>query len=364
MAKASKGKQTVVTVVGTGTIGEPLIGLLALNRKQLGIDRVLFHKRTPALVDRSKVVNLVKKGAEFVTDPDRVKGFRDLGMDPSMETEDAMSLSDVVIDCTPEGVGFENKKRYYEKHAEHAKGFLAQGSEFGFGVPYARGINEEVLAREKPKFIQVVSCNTHNLSVIVKTMALADKAKDKNLEWGRFVCIRRANDVSNDTGFLASPEVGRHKDERFGTHHARDVNHLYKTLGYDLNVFSSAVKIPTQYMHTIYFHLKLKKSTTKDELLSRWKAYPYTAVTHKKVANMVYSFGRDHGHWGRLLEEGILVEPSLWVSPDGTEAAGYCFTPQDGNSLLSSLSATSFLLDPKGYKETMAPFDQLLYKEV
>ena len=35
-----------VLVVGTGTIGEPLIGLLSDFREELGI-RVFFHKRTP-----------------------------------------------------------------------------------------------------------------------------------------------------------------------------------------------------------------------------------------------------------------------------------------------------------------------------
>jgi glyceraldehyde-3-phosphate dehydrogenase (NAD(P)) len=42
--------------VGTGTIGEPLIGLLASFRKELGIDEVTFHKRTRLLADKSKVL--------------------------------------------------------------------------------------------------------------------------------------------------------------------------------------------------------------------------------------------------------------------------------------------------------------------
>jgi glyceraldehyde-3-phosphate dehydrogenase type II len=357
-------KQTTVTVIGTGTIGEPLIGLLAANKKQLGIDRVIFNKRTPAVVDRSKVLNLIKRGTEFSTDPAALQGFKDLGMEPAWTTEQAIEQADVVIDCTPEGVGFENKKKYYERHLSHANGFIAQGSEFGFGKMYARGINDEALAAGQDKFIQVVSCNTHNLAVILKALAFGDGSKDKNLDWGRFTIIRRANDVSNEKGFLASPEVGAHKDAQFGTHHARDVYHLYKTLGYELNVFSSAIKIPTQYMHTIYFHLRLKNKTTKEDVLKQWQSYPYASVTHKKVANMVYSFGRDHGHWGRLLDEAILVAPTVWVSPDGHEVAGYCFTPQDGNSLLSSMGATAFLLDPQSAEERMKPFDQLLFKEV
>ena len=45
----------IVHVVGTGTIGEPLIGLLADNRDHFGIDEVTFHKRTPLVTERAKV---------------------------------------------------------------------------------------------------------------------------------------------------------------------------------------------------------------------------------------------------------------------------------------------------------------------
>ena len=44
------------------------------------------------------------------------------------------------------------------------------------------------------KFIHVVSCNTHNLSVITDELALKDGSE--NLIDGRFNLIRRANDVS------------------------------------------------------------------------------------------------------------------------------------------------------------------------
>jgi len=58
----------IVHVVGTGTIGEPLIGLLATFRKELGIDEVSFHKRTPLQTDRSKVLALQEKGAKLAAD--------------------------------------------------------------------------------------------------------------------------------------------------------------------------------------------------------------------------------------------------------------------------------------------------------
>ena len=46
-------EKNVVHVVGTGTIGEPLIGLMASFREKLGIDEITFHKRTPLVDVRS-----------------------------------------------------------------------------------------------------------------------------------------------------------------------------------------------------------------------------------------------------------------------------------------------------------------------
>ena len=58
----------IVHIVGTGTIGEPLIGLMADNREAFGIDEVTFHKRTPLLRERGKVNDLVSRGAHLSVD--------------------------------------------------------------------------------------------------------------------------------------------------------------------------------------------------------------------------------------------------------------------------------------------------------
>ncbi len=61
----------IVHVVGTGTIGEPLIGLLADNKDHFGIDEVTFHKRTPLITERAKVADLVRRGAILCVDDDK-----------------------------------------------------------------------------------------------------------------------------------------------------------------------------------------------------------------------------------------------------------------------------------------------------
>ncbi|MGA8040623.1 MAG: hypothetical protein WCA93_11005, partial [Acidimicrobiia bacterium] len=130
----------IVHVVGTGTIGEPLIGLLADNKAHFGIDEVTFHKRTPLSQERAKVADLESRGAVLSVDDDRKTEFQDLGHVPKYEAREAIERATVVIDCTP--VGNKMKEEFYD-HARGPVGFMAQGSEFGFGKMYARGINDD-----------------------------------------------------------------------------------------------------------------------------------------------------------------------------------------------------------------------------
>jgi len=352
----------LVHVVGTGTIGEPLIGLLASMKQPLGIDEVTFHKRAALVTDRPKVLNLMKRGAHLAVDEAARKGFRDMGIEPAYEHHEALRQASVVIDCTPSSVGLQNKTQFYEKYRDSTLGFLAQGSEFGFGKMYARGINEKALVRGEDQFIHIVSCNTHNLSVLVDAIALQDGGAENLLE-GRFVCIRRANDISQDGSFVPSPQVGSHKDAQFGTHHARDAYHLFATLGYKLNLYSSAMKLNSQYMHTIWFNIRVRKPTTVEAVKARFAADERVALTYKNTANVVFSFGRDYGHFGRILNQTVLVVSSLAVH-NGTEVVGFCFTPQDGNSTLSSVAAASWFLYPDTYEERIQCLNQFIFREV
>ena len=67
-----------VHIIGTGTIGEPLIGLFCDFKEELGIDQVSFHKRSPLTYDRSKVKDLMKRGAKLVVDNDKWDDFKEI----------------------------------------------------------------------------------------------------------------------------------------------------------------------------------------------------------------------------------------------------------------------------------------------
>ena len=287
----------IVHVIGTGTIGEPLISLLAIHKAEFNIDEVTFHKNMPYSHDRPKLLQMINKGANMATRKDRIGKFKAQGIEVAYEQEEAIARATLVIDCTPSGIGIDNKKEFYNKYRDKVRGFIAQGSEFGFGTMYARGINDEVLDDSDPQFVHVVSCNTHNLAALLQTLG-DDSVGGLGIEEARFVCLRRANDISQNSSFVPAPQLGVHSDSRFGTHHAHDAYHLFKTRGHELNLYSSAVKLNTQYMHAVHFSIRTKHKISIDEALVRLRENKRVALTEKLSANDIFSFGREHGHYG------------------------------------------------------------------
>ena len=357
-------RKNIVHVVGTGTIGEPLIGLFANKKTQLGIDEITFHKRTPTPLDRPKISALIERGAKLCVDEEAFDEFVKIGYKPTYVKEEALERASVVIDCTHEGAALQHKTDLYEKYKKNTLGFIAQGSEFGFGKMYARGINEKALVRGKDQFIQVVSCNTHSLAILLQTLGAGADGSVTHIEEAKFLLMRRSNDVSQTKSFVPAPQLGRHEDKNFGTHHARDVHHLFKTLNVNLKVYSSAVKIPTQYMHTLWFDVKLDHKITLEEVKNRFVENKLVAITGRQFANEVFSFGRDHGYYGRLLNQVVVSMPTVEVLDSGREVIGFCLTPQDGNSLLSTVSATLWYLYREDWETKIKHFDKYIFKEV
>ena len=69
-------ERKIVHVVGNGTIGEPLIGLLCDYQGQLGIDEITFHKNSALKIDTPKVVDLLKRGARLAVDDGKENDFK------------------------------------------------------------------------------------------------------------------------------------------------------------------------------------------------------------------------------------------------------------------------------------------------
>jgi glyceraldehyde-3-phosphate dehydrogenase (NAD(P)) len=77
------GSKRTVHVVGTGTIGEPLIGLLLHLQQDLSVDEITFHKHSPRIEDRPKIKSLMRRGAKLAVEADRMTDFEKIGLQPT-----------------------------------------------------------------------------------------------------------------------------------------------------------------------------------------------------------------------------------------------------------------------------------------
>ena len=102
---------------------------------------------------------------------------------------------------------------------------------------------------------------------------------------------------------------------------------------------------------------------TLDEAKERLLANKRVAVTYKSSANAVFSFGRDHGYFGRILSQTVVALETLAVR-NGNELVGFCFTPQDGNPLLSTVAAMLWYLHPDEVDDRMDVLRPYLFQEV
>lgn len=87
------------------------------------------------------------------------------------------------------------------------------------------------------------------------------------------------------------------------------------------------------------------------------------AFTQKNLSSLVFSFGRDHGLFGRILNQTVIPVGTLTVN-DGKEVIGFSFTPQDGNSLLSSIAAAEWFLYPEDYEQRLRCIEEHCFSEI
>jgi glyceraldehyde-3-phosphate dehydrogenase (NAD(P)) len=113
-------------------------------------------------------------------------------------------------------------------------------------------------------------------------------------------------------------------------------------------------------MHVVWFHLRVKEPTTMTQVMDKFEKNPLIALTEKDMTSTVFSFGRDHGHFGRILNQTVVVVQTLNVR-NNTEITGFCFTPQDGNSLLSSIAATEWFMYPRSYEDKIQCMSEFYY---
>ena len=63
-----------------------------------------------------------------------------------------------------------------------------------------------------------------------------------------------------------------------------------------------------------------------EDVIQKFKDNKFVALTYKNLTNKVFSFGRDHGYYGRIFNHTVVARDSLSVQSTGgtTIVYGFC----------------------------------------
>ncbi len=194
----------------------------------------------------------VKKGYKlYAAIPDRLKVFEDAGIPVEGTIEDLLKDVDLVVDASPNKVGAQNKP-LYEKLGLKA---IFQGGEkkevaevsFNAIANFEKAVGEQ--------FVRVVSCNTTGLTRLIYTIK-----KSYPIKKVRATMIRRVVDPKEDKkGMVNGIEPNPVK---LPSHHGPDVQSVLP----DVNIVTTAFKVPTTLMHVHSVAIELQDPVTEDEI--------------------------------------------------------------------------------------------------
>ncbi|GAB4314618.1 MAG: phosphorylating glyceraldehyde-3-phosphate dehydrogenase [Methanobacteriaceae archaeon] len=195
----------------------------------------------------------LKKGFDlYVSIPERVKLFEEAGLEISGTIDELYDKLDIIVDCTPEGIGAKNKETYKKIGL---KGIFQGGEKHdAIGLSFNSFSNyEDVYGAD---YARVVSCNTTGLCRTLKP--IDDLCGIKKV---RAVMVRRGADPAQVkkgpiNSIVPNPPT-------VPSHHGPDV----KTVLYDMNITTMALLVPTTLMHQHNLMIELESEPEVYEII-------------------------------------------------------------------------------------------------
>lgn len=245
----------------------------------------------------------LQNGYRLFTDQDRMASFKDAGMEVSGSIDEMFSEADIVVDCTPGGVG-EKYRPLYEKAG--VKAIFQGGEDHGVaGISFNSTANYD--ESWGAQFSRVVSCNTTGL---LRTLYPLDKAF--GIEDAFSVLIRRGADPGDSKN---GPINAIEPSLKLPTHHGPDVQSVMPWL----KIQTMAVKVPTTIMHLHANTVDLKEEVSTEDVLEVWSKAPRIKFVKGgdgiKSSAQVMEMARDLGR-----SRSDLFEIALWA--DGVKTVG------------------------------------------
>ena len=197
-------------------------------------------------------VNLaISKGLSVFVPESKMNDFSDFEISGTIES--ALNDCDLVIDASPGGLGYKNKKSLYEPKNVMA---IYQGGETTFGdqavsdLLFNSRANYDLAIGKK--HVMQGSCNVTGMGRILEP--LREKFGDRIIRFDVTLVRRSADIEQTEKKVIDTIEMTENP------HHGDDVKTYF---GKDLPLFVRAIKVPTRQMHLHIMDIRFKDTSPK-----------------------------------------------------------------------------------------------------
>ncbi|WP_163518041.1 type II glyceraldehyde-3-phosphate dehydrogenase [Gelidibacter japonicus] len=288
-----------IGVIGYGVIGKRVADAISLqdDMNLTGVCDVISDWR---------LQNALRKEYDiYAATAEAAKEMKASGISIKGSLQDLLDKVDLVVDCTPKKIAAQNVKIYKEKGLK----FIVQGGEKHETTGHSFSAENNYKSALNIDATRVVSCNTTSILRTLTALKRADL-----LDYARGTLLRRATDPwESHLGGIMNTMV---PERDIPSHQGPDA----QSVDPDLNVITTAIKVPQTLSHLHYWNVKLKKQASKEEVLNAFKTssrikliqYDQGLVSNNTIKEMFLDMGRP---WGDMYEV-VLWEDMLKVVGD------------------------------------------------
>ena len=278
-----------IALVGYGVIGKRVADAISAQ------DDIKL-KGVCDVVSDWRIQNAVRKGYDiYAAIPEAEKEMKAVGISVKGDMADLLDKVDLVVDCTPKNIAAKNVEIYKKQGIK----FIVQGGEKHETTGHSFSAENNYASALNLGATRVVSCNTTS---ILRTLTALKRAG--LLDYARGTLLRRATDPwESHLGGIMNTMV---PEKEIPSHQGPDA----QSVDPDLDVITSAVKVPQTLSHMHYWNVKMKRKTSKEEVLEAFKTssriqlvrYDQGLVSNNTIKEMYLDMGRP---WGDMYEVAL-----------------------------------------------------------
>lgn len=278
-----------IAVIGYGVIGKRVADAINLqdDMKLLGVCDIISDWR---------IQNAVRKQYDiYAANQEAADKMKSEGISVKGTMQQLLKKSDLVVDCTPKKIAAQNVAIYKEQNIK----FILQGGEKHDTTGHSFSAENNYKSAINLDATRVVSCNTTS---ILRTLTALKRAN--LLNYARGTLLRRATDPwESHLGGIMNTMV---PEKDIPSHQGPDA----QSVDPELDVITTAIKVPQTLSHMHYWNVKLKKKASKEEVLEAFKTstrikmirYDQGLVSNNTIKEMFLDMGRP---WGDMYEVAI-----------------------------------------------------------